>query len=120
MTARNVNRDRANLRQALRFSLTLVVASQRLLAAALQEPRNQRFVMLSESCAPAMRIAHFAPIDLGPRHACQAGRMGPSRLARKGKGPSRPMIPNPQGCTPYSSPALHHQPSVQLHGKTTN
>ena len=31
--------------------MALVVATQRLLAAALREPRNQRFAVLSESCA---------------------------------------------------------------------
>ncbi len=38
--------------QATRYSMALVVAMQRLLAAALREPCNQRFVVLSESCAP--------------------------------------------------------------------
>ena len=35
--------------QAARFSFSAVVALQKLLSSALREPRNQRFVLLSES-----------------------------------------------------------------------
>ena len=62
--------------QAARYTVALVVALQRLLAAALQEPRNQRFVLLSESCASAPALARPTRHSLDRRaHPALQGRL---------------------------------------------
>ena len=71
--------------QATRYSVALVVATQRLLAAALREPRNQRFVVLSESCASVSDVSAAAA---HPAHRAKrsAGSVFCSRPPLQGPG----------------------------------